>query len=73
MWSIWPFLTPKRCSRPFALREYDLNRLDGNLSTLSERFLANYQGRAQFCPKKLQDRVLFKSLWLRDRVSFSGI
>ena len=57
----------------FALREYDLNCLDGNISTFSYRFLTNFQGRAQFCLKKLKDRVLFKNLSLRDRVSFSGI
>ena len=49
MGSIWSFLTRKRCSWPFALREYDLNRLDGNISTFSDRFLTNFQGRVQFC------------------------
>ena len=38
--------TLKRRSRPFALREYDLNRLDGNISTFSDRFLTNFQVRA---------------------------
>ena len=73
MGSIWSFLTPKRRSRPFSLRDYDLNRLDGNISTFSDRFLTNFQGRAQFCLKKLNGRVLFKNLLLRDRVSFSEI
>ena len=71
--SIWSPLTPKRRSRPIALREYALNRLDGNISTFSDRFLINFQARAQFCLKKLKDRVLFNNLSLRDRVSFSGI
>ena len=70
--SIWSFLAPKRRSRPFALREYDLNRLDGNISTFSDRFLTNFQGRAQFCLKKLKDRVLLKNFSLQDKVSFSG-
>ena len=73
MGSIWSFLTPKRRSKPFALREYDLNRLDDNISTFSDRFLTNFHDRALFCLKKLKDRVLFKNLLLRDRVSFSGI
>ena len=73
MGSIWSFLTPKRRCRPFALSEYDLNRLDGNTFTFSDRFLTNFQGRAEFYLKKLKDRVLFKNLLLRDRVSFSGI
>ena len=69
--SIWSFLTPKRRSRPFfALREYDLNRLDGNISTFSDRFLIHFQGRAQFCLNKLKDMVLFKNLSLRDRDHF---
>ena len=72
MGSIWSFLTHKRRSKPFALREYDLNRLDDNISTLSDLFLTNSQGRAQFCLKKLKDGVLFKNFLLRDR-SFSGI
>ena len=51
MVSIWSFLTPKRPCRSFALREYDLNCLNG----------------------KLKDKVLFKNLSLRGRLSFSGI
>ena len=58
--SIWSFLTPKRRFRPFALRDYDLNRLDGNISTFSDRFLTNFQSRARFRLKKLKDKVLFK-------------
>ena len=73
MVSIWSFLTPKRRCRPFALRAYDLNCLDGNIFIFSNRFLTNFQGWAQFCLKKLKDRVLFKNISLRDRVSFSGI
>ena len=66
-------MSPKRRSRPFALRECDLNRLDGNISTFSDRFLINLKGRAQFYLKKLKDRVLFKNLSLRDRASSSAI
>ena len=42
MGSIWSFLSPKRRCRPFSLREYDLNSLDGNIPTLSDRFLTNF-------------------------------
>ena len=71
--SIRSFLILKRRCRPFTLREYDLTRLGGNMSTFSDRFLTNFNGRAQFCLRKLEARVLFKNLPLRDRVSFSGI
>ena len=71
MGSMWSFWTPKRRSKPFAFREYDLNHLDDNISTFSNRFLTNFQGRAQFRLKKLKDRVLFENLLLRDQ-SFSG-
>ena len=39
MGSIWSFLTLKRRFRPFAVREYDLDRLDGNISTFPIDFL----------------------------------
>ena len=65
--------TPKRRRRPFGFCEYDLNRLDGNISTFCNRFLINFQGRAKFCLKKLKDRLLFKNVLLQDRGSFSAI
>ena len=48
MGSMWSFLTPKSHSTPLALREYDLNRLYGNISTFSDRFLTNFQDETQF-------------------------
>ena len=54
------FLTPKGRFRPFALCECDSNRLDSNISTFFDRFRTNFLARAQFCLKKLKDRVLFK-------------
>ena len=48
--------TPKRCCRPFALREYDLKHLNSNVS-ISDRFLTSSQGMAQFRQKKVKGRV----------------
>ena len=73
MESIWPFLTPKRHFRLFALCKYDLIHLNGNnISSFSDRSITKFQA-GQNCLKKLKDRVLFKNLSFRDRVSFSGI
>ena len=41
------------------IRECGLYRLDGNISTYSDRFLTKFQGSVQFCLKKLKDWVLF--------------
>ena len=53
------FLTLKCRCRPFTIHECDLNHLDGNISTFSDGFLTKFEGRAQYCQKKLKDRVLF--------------
>ena len=69
--SILSFLTPRHLLRPFTFCECDLNRLDGNISTFSDRFFKNFQGRAKSCLRKLKDRVSFKNALLWDRTSFS--
>ena len=43
------FIAKHRC-RPLAFRKCDLIR-DGSISTFSDRFLAQFLGRAQFHPK----------------------
>ena len=40
--SIFVILTPKGLCRPFALCECDSNRLDGNISTIFDRFRTNF-------------------------------
>ena len=63
------FLTLKCRCRPFALCECDLNRWNGNISTFSDRFLTNFQGRGLFYLKKLKNRILFKNVLLQDKES----
>ena len=59
--------------RPFALRECDWNHLDGsNISAFSDWILKYFQGIAQFCLKKVKDRISFKKILLRDRVLFDS-
>ena len=67
------FLTPKRRFRAFALRKRELSRLDGNISTFSDEFLTNFQSRAQFCLKKLKERVFLRTFCSGTRYLFRNL
>ena len=60
-------MTQKRRYRPFALRECDLNRLDGNISTFSDGFLTNVQF-VKFHWSRLTDRQIYPLLYNRSGV-----
>ena len=65
-------LPPERLCRPFALLNCDLNRLDGNISSFSDRFLTNFQDSARLFEETQGPGIVFK-VFLWDRVTFSGI